>query len=57
MLVIYIISCTIYLGFLLNLFFEETYGKEETLPLKHKRYYAYCERIYEKIPLLNQNKE
>lgn len=57
MLVIYIISCTIYLGFLLNLFFEETYGKEETLPLKHKRYYAFCERIYEKIPLLNQNKK
>lgn len=57
MLVIYIISCTIYLGFLLNLFFEETYGKEETLPLKHMRYYTFCERIYEKIPLFNQNKK
>lgn len=50
LLVIYIISCIIYLGFLLNLVFEDTYGREASLPLKHERYYKACEKFYERLP-------
>lgn len=46
LLVIYIISCIIYIGFLLNLVYEETYGNEDLLPLKHKKYYETCNYIY-----------
>lgn len=50
LLVIYIISCIIYLGFLLNLVFEDSYGQEAELPMKHAWYYQACERFYAKLP-------
>jgi len=53
LLVIYIIGGVIYIGFLLNLVFEESYGKEETLPMKHEKYYNLCERIYNRLPFVN----
>lgn len=56
LLVIYIISSVIYLGFLLNLIFEESYGKEETLPMKHLKYYIVCERLYYKLPFTKRLK-
>lgn len=56
LLVIYIISSVIYLGFLLNLIFEESYGKEETLPMKHLKYYIVCERMYYKLPFTKRLK-
>ena len=52
LLVIYIIGSVIYLGFLLNIVFEESYGKEETLPMKHVKYYALCERVYNRLPFV-----
>lgn len=54
LLVIYILSSIIYLGFLLNLVCEESYGKESALAMKHERYYAFCERVYKKLPFVNQ---
>lgn len=54
LLVIYIISAIIYLGFLLNLVMEETYGEEEHLPLKHAGYYKVCETLYYKLPFTKQ---
>lgn len=57
LLVIYIISCIIYFGFLLNLVFEDTYGKEEMLPLKHEWYYRTCEQVYRKIPFIRKFKD
>lgn len=57
LLVIYIIGSIIYFGFLLNLVFEESYGKESTLAMKHQRYYAFCERIYDKLPFVKNLKK
>lgn len=57
LLVIYIISSIIYLGFLLNLVLEESYGKESSLAMKHQWYYAFCERVYEKLPFVNRFKK
>lgn len=56
LLVFYIISCVIYFGFLLNLIYEDTYGEEEKLPLKHAWYYHACERFYYKLPFLRKFK-
>lgn len=56
LLVIYIISGIIYLGFLLNLVMEENYGREEELPLKHPSYYRFCEKLYYKLPFTKQLK-
>lgn len=50
LLVIYIVASIVYLGFLLNLVCEESYGKEEGLALKHAGYYRFCDRLYEKLP-------
>lgn len=55
LLVIYIISCIIYFGFLMNLIFEDSYGKEETLPLKHAKYYEICRKIYAILPFVNKH--
>ena len=57
LLVIYIIGSIIYFGFLLNLVFEESYGKESMLAMKHQRYYAFCERIYDKLPFVKNLKK
>lgn len=57
LLVIYIIGSVIYLGFLLNLVFEESYGKEEELPMKHKQYYRLCERVYKRLPFVQKTSE
>lgn len=56
LLVIYIISSVIYLGFLLNLVFEESYGKEDALAMKHPAYYMLCERLYYKLPFTRRFK-
>lgn len=56
LLVIYILSAIIYLGFLLNLVMEENYGKEEELPLKHAKYYQICEKLYYKLPFTKKLK-
>ena len=48
-LAIYLISCIIYLGFCLNLICEESYGKEEELPLKHERFYTFCSTIFKRF--------
>ena len=55
LLVIYIFGSIVYLGFLLNLVCEESYGKEESLRLKHARYYALCERLYERLPFVKRD--
>ncbi|MCI9312588.1 MAG: YihY/virulence factor BrkB family protein [Erysipelotrichaceae bacterium] len=55
LLVIYIFGSIVYLGFLLNLVCEESYGKEERLRLKHARYYALCERLYERLPFVKRD--
>lgn len=57
LLVIYIIGSVIYLGFLLNLVFEESYGREETLPMKHKKYYRWCEKLYDRLPFVKKDSQ
>lgn len=57
LLVIYIIGSVIYLGFLLNLVFEESYGREETLPMKHKKYYCWCEKLYDRLPFVKKDSQ
>ncbi len=57
LLVIYIIASMIYFGFLLNLVFEDNYGKESQLAMKHQRYYAFCERLYERLPFMKNLKK
>lgn len=51
LLVIYIISSVFYAGYCLNIVFDDYYEKEYMLPMKHKRFYALCERIYKKLPV------
>lgn len=57
LLVIYIIASMIYFGFLLNLVFEDNYGKESQLAMKYQRYYAFCERLYERLPFMKNLKK
>ena len=57
LLVFYIISCVIYFGFLLNLIYEDSYGEEEKLPLKHAWYYRACAHFYDKLPFTGKSKQ
>lgn len=48
-LAIYIISCIIYLGYCLNIVFEEDYGNEGSLPLKNEAFFYFCIKMNEKV--------
>ena len=49
LLAIYIISCIVYLGFCLNIVFEEDYGSEGELPLKNECFFRLCASIHEYV--------
>lgn len=49
LLAIYIISCIIYFGFCLNLVCEDSYGREERLPMKNARLFTNASQINSKI--------
>ena len=49
LLAIYLISCIIYLGFCINMVFEEDYGNEETLAMKHAKFFAVCLRVHDQM--------
>lgn len=49
LLAIYLISCIIYLGYCLNIVFEEDYGSEANLPMKNKNFFMFCKRIHDKV--------
>lgn len=49
LLAIYLISCIIYLGYCLNIVFEEDYDNQVSLPLKNETYYHLCMRIQRRV--------
>lgn len=50
LLSIYVISSIIYFGYCLNIVYEEAYEKEYLLPMKRPHYYAFCEKIMDRLP-------
>lgn len=49
LLAIYLISCIVYLGFCLNIVFEDEYQNESKLPLKNERFFMYCQKLTDSI--------
>ena len=49
LLAIYLISCIIYLGYCINLVFEEDYGREALLPMKNEKFFMFCKQITDRI--------
>lgn len=56
LLAIYLISCIIYLGFCLNLVYDDAYQHEQCLPLKHAAFYHKCNVIRGKLETLFKRK-